>query len=159
MYRRLRRLVFEERYGSGNREALKTLVDSGLVAGILAYQDNEAVACCSVAPMEDFPNLDRSPLLKRLDDAPAWSLTCFFIAGERRGAYMFSPLVEAALDYAKRRGASVVDAYPSLNIKRGSSDSDRCMGVHSAFLRLGFNEVARRRDERAIMRSYLTDYR
>jgi GNAT superfamily N-acetyltransferase len=156
MYWRIKRRTFEEQYGEGNREALKALVESGVVPGILAHERNEAVGWCSVAPREDFPVLDRSPVLRRIDDTPVWSLTCFFIARELRGGGLFAPLAELAVDYARERGARVVEAYPALPASGDRSDASLYMGLYPSLLRLGFVEVARPSPRRAVLRRHLT---
>jgi len=74
MWWRLKRKEFEAQQGDGNRAAMKAIVESGRVPGILGYDGDRAVAWCSVAPREDFPSLNRSPVLKRLDDEPVWSI-------------------------------------------------------------------------------------
>ena len=76
MYWRLRRSEFEQLSGDGNREMLKAIVDSGEVPGILAYTGEQPIGWCSVAPRADFSTLDRSRILKPVDDEPVWSITC-----------------------------------------------------------------------------------
>lgn len=74
------RREFEKRKGEGNRRAMKAIVDSGKLPGLLAYLETQPAGWCSVAPREEFSSLDRSPLLKRLDDQPVWSIVCFYVA-------------------------------------------------------------------------------
>jgi GNAT superfamily N-acetyltransferase len=112
MYWRLTRREFTEGQGEGNRRALKQIVDSGRVPGILAYSGREPVGWCSVAPREDFPSLERSTVLKRLDDKPVWSIVCFYIARGYRGKGVGEGLIGAAVAYVKRRGGKIVEAYP-----------------------------------------------
>jgi hypothetical protein len=75
-----------------NKESMRTVIESGRVSGILAYKGGQPVAWCSVAPRSEFPGLDRSPTLKRIDDEPVWSITCFVIAKEYRRKGMTSIL-------------------------------------------------------------------
>ena len=60
MWWRQTRREFDERHGEKNRRAMKHLVDSGEVPGVLAYADREVVGWCSVAPRESFSSLNRS---------------------------------------------------------------------------------------------------
>ncbi|HDR06229.1 MAG TPA: GNAT family N-acetyltransferase, partial [Candidatus Coatesbacteria bacterium] len=76
MYWRLKRKDFDKGYGEANRRELRRIVEAGEAPGILAYEGDEPVGWCSVAPREAFPSLDRSPVLKRVDDEPVWSITC-----------------------------------------------------------------------------------
>lgn len=85
MWWRIKRSEFELQKGEGNRTAMRALVDSGQVPGLLAYLDGRPVGWCSVAPREAYPVLDRSRILKPVDDTPLWSVVCFFVArGHRR---------------------------------------------------------------------------
>ncbi|HUP01152.1 MAG TPA: hypothetical protein VM737_06485, partial [Gemmatimonadota bacterium] len=43
------------------------------------------IGWCAVAPREDYPRLERSRILKPVDEASVWSITCFFIARTHRG--------------------------------------------------------------------------
>ena len=61
---------FDARKGESNRRAMKRIVTSGRTPGILAYHEGETVGWCSVAPREEFPRLERSRILKPLDDEP-----------------------------------------------------------------------------------------
>jgi len=51
---------------------MEAIIRSGEVPGILAYLEGEPIGWCSVAPREAFPVLDRSPVLKRVDDKPVF---------------------------------------------------------------------------------------
>lgn len=85
MWWRLSSADFERSRGDPNRQALRRLALEGDPIGVLAYEDGRPVGWCSVAPREDFPRLERSPILKRVDDAPTWSIVCFYIARPYRG--------------------------------------------------------------------------
>ena len=152
MWWRLKRADFQHQFGEGNRQALKQIVDSGQVPGLLAYQGERPIGWCSVAPREDFPVLDRSPVLKRVDDRPVWSIVCFVVATAERRQGMMGALIAAAVEYARASGAQIVEAYPIL--PEASADPRWLVfsGVRSAFERAGFVEVARRSKVRCIMR-------
>ena len=60
MYWRLTRTQFTKtRKGEHNRRNMHSLVDSGVIPGILAYSGDEPIGWCSIAPREDFPTLGR----------------------------------------------------------------------------------------------------
>jgi len=121
MYWRTTRAQFNKEAGEGNRLAMKSIVESGMVPGILAYQGRRAVGWCSIAPREDFASLERSPKLKRVDDQPVWSIVCFFIPKEHRRRGLMDLLLEAAVAYARDNGAAIVRATHGT---RG--EDDRC---------------------------------
>lgn len=152
MWWRIKRKYFEQQQGEGNHDAMCSIVDSGKVPGILAYSDGAPVAWCSVAPREDFPVLDRSPILKRVDDRPVWSIVCFFIAKDYRHQHLSSRMLKAAVDYAAQHGARIVEGYPITPKKDQAPDIYIFTGLESTFVKAGFVEVARRSEFRPIMR-------
>jgi len=151
MWWRLPRSRFNTGKAGGNRRALKRLVDAGRVPGILAYDGEKPVGWCSVAPRDDFPALDRSRVLARLDDEPVWSIVCFFVAKEVRRRGLTAGLIKAAVGHARKNGARVVEAYPLAHAK-GIPDPWAYTGFESVFARAGFTEAARRSPRRAVWR-------
>jgi len=154
MWWRLTHKEFEAGKGATNKKRMKRIVDSGRVPGILAYLGGEAVGWCSVAPREDFPRLERSRILKRIDDLPVWSIVCLFISKEHRRRGISIAILEAAVDYAADRGAAIVEGYAVEPRKKAIPDAFAYHGLASAFRRVGFEEVARRSETRPIMRYY-----
>jgi GNAT superfamily N-acetyltransferase len=140
--------------GVGNRRALKRLVDAGEVPGVLAYEGRRAVAWCSIAPRHRYGPLNRSRVLKRLDEVPVWSLVCLFVAKDRRGSGVALELVKGAVAWAAKRGAKVIEAYPKEPKPDGEDlpPVSSFMGVPSLFERIGFEEVARPAPGRVVMR-------
>ena len=155
MWWRLSRGEFERQKGEGNRHAMQTIVSSGEIPGILAYIDDKPIGWCSIAPRSAFPVLARSPVLKPVDDQPVWSVVCFFIARPYREQGVSLALLVAALDYARRRGARIVEGYPIEPKKDSAPDIYAFTGLVTTFRRVGFVEVARRSERRPIMRFYL----
>ena len=158
MWWRIKRSQFAKQQGAGNKKALKGIIDSGEVPGLLFYAGGEPVAWCSVAPREHFPVLDRSRTLKRVDDEPVWSIVCFFVAKpfRRKGASI--RLLKAGVDYAREQGARIVEGYPVEPRKTKMPDFSAFTGLASVFRKAGFVEVLRRSETRPIMR-YLTSER
>ena len=157
MWWRIKRSEFEKQRGEGNRKALKSTVDSGNIPGILAYLGNEPVAWCSVAPREQFPVLDRSRTLKRVDSEPVWSIVCFFVAKQHREKALTHALISASLKYAKENGARVVEAYPLDKQPSNHTAGEAYTGYATTFQKEGFKEVIRRSSIRPIMRYYFED--
>ncbi|MDP2949894.1 MAG: GNAT family N-acetyltransferase [Chloroflexota bacterium] len=151
MWWRLTRSQFGQQVGEKNKEALKAIVDSGEIPGLLAYAAGEPIAWCSVAPREAYPALERSRTLKRVDDAPVWSVVCFFVAKAFRRQGIMVPFLRASVEYARKHGAKIVEGYPVEERVR-LSGSEGYMGVVSAFRKAGFVEVLRRSETRPVMR-------
>lgn len=156
MWWRLTRSQFERQKGSKNKAALKKIVKSGQVPGILAYAQGKPIAWCSVGPRETYPVLERSRSLKRIDDKPVWSVVCLFVAKPFRNQGVSVEIIKAAVDYAKKKGAKIVEGYPKEPKKGRWPDAFIWTGHVSAFKKAGFVEVHRGAPTRPIMR-YLID--
>jgi len=157
MWWRLSRSAFDKRTGREKRQALKTIIDTGEVPGILAYADGQPIAWCSVAPREAFPSLERSRTLKRVDDRPVWSIVCFFVAKPFRRQGLMVRLLTAAVTYARERGAEIVEGYPVEAQRHKLPDVSSFPGIMSAFVEAGFVEVERRSEHRPIMRYFIAE--
>lgn len=155
MFERLTRSQWEQQRGEGNKQAMRAVVESGEVPGLLAYAGGAPVGWCSIEPREAFPSLDRSRLLKRVDEQPVWSVVCFFVARAHRGDGVTAGLLRAALAYAHEHGARIVEGYPVETSAARISDLSAWHGTASAFRQVGFVEVARPSKTRPIMRYVL----
>lgn len=152
MWWRLPRAQWERGRGEGNRAALRAIVDSGVAPGILAYVDGQPVGWCAVQPREAYPALGRSRILKPVDDAPVWSVTCFYVARPHRRRGLMRALLEAAVAHAAARGARIVEGYPVEPKRERMPDLYAYTGTAGVFRAAGFTEVARRSETRPIMR-------
>jgi GNAT superfamily N-acetyltransferase len=152
MWWRLKRSDFLKQKGEGNRKALKRIVDSGKIPGILAYANGEPVGWCSAAPRESYPTLERSRMLKRVDDKPVWSIVCLFVATPFRHKGVSVVLLKAAITHVKEQGGKIVEGYPVEPKKGYTPDPFAYTGLASAFRKAGFVEVIRRSETRPIMR-------
>lgn len=135
-----------------NRLAFKRLVDSGATPGILAYVQDEPIGWCAVAPRSDYSYLSRSRILQPVDDQPVWSVSCLLVSKPWRRQGVSAALLRAAADFARSRGARVLEGYPVEPHTREMPDVFAWTGTVAAFRRAGFEEVARRSATRPIMR-------
>jgi len=152
MWWRLKRSDFERQKGEGNRKALKRIVDSGEVPGILAYAQDEPIAWCAVAPREKFLVLESSRILKRVDDKRVWSVVCFFVAKPFRRKGVSGRLLKAAVDYVAKQGGKIVEGYPVEPKSPRMPSAFAFTGLTLTFRKVGFVEVVRRSETRPIMR-------
>ena len=155
MWWRSTRKEFTDNQGEGNRQAMREIVHSGKIPGILAYSEGKAIGWCSVAPREDFASLNRSRTLNAIDDTPVWSIVCFFVDKSRRGAGITEKLIQAAVVYARERGGKVVEAYPTVPKSDRVPPVSSYMGFPAMFEKLGFVECARPSVSKRIMRYYM----
>ena len=152
MWWRSTRHQFEQRQGEGNRQAMRAIVESGEVPGILAYREGRPMGWCSVAPRERYGSLERSHVLKRLDDTPVWSIVCFYVAKDQRELGVVEALIKAAVEYIRDQGGKVVEAYPTLPKAKRIPPVSSFMGTPAMFKRVGFTEVAQPSKSKAVMR-------
>jgi len=155
MWWRLTRSEFEAQQGEGNRLAMQAIVESGEVPGILAYAGDEPVGWCSIAPRERFGTLERSRVLKRLDDEPVWSIVCFYVAKAFRGQGVGEQLICSAVEFAWQQGGRIVEAYPTVPRAGRLPPVSSFMGIPAMFARAGFVECARPSQSRVIMRWFV----
>lgn len=157
MWWRETRADFDRYRGEGNRQLMKDIVASGQTPGILAYLDNEPIGWCSVAPREDYGSINRSRVLKPIDDKKVWSIVCFYIAKQHRGQGLNLRLIKAAVDYVEEMGGKIVEAYPTIPRGRKLAPVSSFMGIPDVFERAGFILVAQPSEARAIMRYIIED--
>jgi ribosomal protein S18 acetylase RimI-like enzyme len=134
-----------------NRAALKALVDSGEPPGLIGYHGKVPVGWVSIGPRDDYAKLRRSPVMKPVDDLPVWSIICFVVPSQYRRQGVARSLLAGAIAYAKERGATLLEAYPVDKPDR-SSDDAMWFGAKSMYDAVGFEEVARRKANRPIVR-------
>ena len=134
-----------------NRAGLKALVDAGRPPGLIGYRGKVPVGWVSIGPREEYPVLQRSPVMKPVDGRPVWSIICYVVPSEYRGQGVARELLEGAVAYAQKRGATLVEAYP-LDKPARSKDDAVWAGTKSMYDKAGFKEVARRKPHRPVVR-------
>jgi len=134
-----------------NRAGLKALVDAGNPPGLIGYRGKIPVGWVSIGPREDYAKLKRSPVMKAVDEQPVWSVVCFVVPSEHRGQGVAQALLKGALVYARKQGATLVEAYPVDKPAR-SKDDNMWFGAKSMYDHAGFWEVARRKPQRPVVR-------
>jgi GNAT superfamily N-acetyltransferase len=149
MYFRVRGRTWSNSTDADNRAELEGLTatadaSGGVAPGLVAYRDGSAVGWVSLAPREDYERLAFSKLLRPVDERPVWSIVCFVVAGRQRGKGVATALLDAAIAYAKERGASTLEAYP-IHESRGRVSSDSAYaGTQGMYERAGFDVVETR---------------
>lgn len=134
-----------------NRRDLKALTRSAIAPGLIGYRHRAPIGWISLGPREDFRKLERSIVMKRVDDEKVWSVICFVVPGEHRGQGVAKALLEGAIAYARRKRVRILEAYPVDRPGRAKDDS-LWFGTKSMFDAAGFREVARRKPQRPVMR-------
>lgn len=120
-------------------------------SGLVAYVDGEPVGWCAVAPRPVHLRMlrnNRVPWDGRNEDksdGTVCAVTCFVtrVGYRRRG--ISHALAEAAVDFARARGARAIEGYPDL-VEGGH------VGTRDTFARAGFIEVHQPTKRKVVMR-------
>lgn len=144
-----------------NREALRKLAGRRTAPGLVAYLEGQAVGWVGLAPREEYERLESSKVLARIDDVPVWSIVCFVVAAKSRGQGIALELLRGAIAYARKRGASTLEAYPVSDTRGRVRAADAYHGTQSMFEKEGFKLIEVRQWNKAsplrpIMRLSLT---
>jgi GNAT superfamily N-acetyltransferase len=146
--------AYHKRPREENRADFRHIVERGPPPGLLAFDGELAVGWCQMTPRGDLPWMDRGRVLRRVDDAPVWTISCFYIRSGYRRQGVTAALIQAAVKVAADVGAPALEAIPvDKALPKGVSND--FTGVASTFRRLGFEEIARRSPARPIMRRQL----
>jgi GNAT superfamily N-acetyltransferase len=132
--------------------------DSPRTSGLVAYLDGEPVGWCAVEPRTAYPRLPirRVALAERGEDkhdATVWAVTCFATRAGFRRQGISRALAAAAVDFARKRGARALEAYPMLT-EPGQEVTwgELHVGNQRTFAAAGFSEVSHPTLRRVVMR-------
>jgi GNAT superfamily N-acetyltransferase len=132
------------------RQRLHDQARSDQPPGLVAFDGARAVGWVSLGPRTDFERIVRSRVIPKIDDRPVWSIVCFAVSSSARGHGVARALLSGAIDYARERGATALEAYP---VRVATADDGSAEAIHpdSAFTgtlpmfeRAGFSVVADR---------------
>lgn len=139
-----------------SKAALKALVQEDPPPGLIGYLGETPVGWISLGPREDYAKLANSPTMKSVDDQPVWSVVCFVVPSEYRKQGVARDLLAGAIRYARKRGVRLLEAYPVDKAHPSASDAP-WFGSKSMFDEAGFEEVARRKPARPVVRLRLVE--
>lgn len=127
--------------GPARGEYVAELCRTGTPIGVLAYDGDEPVGWAAVAPRAD-TSFARNRRIPHVDDLPVWSLWCIRVRPGHRKKGISHALITGAVEFARTRGAPVVEAYP---LDNGDARVDPTMayaGIRRNFERAGFTHAA-----------------
>ncbi|PRA00307.1 GNAT family N-acetyltransferase [Arthrobacter sp. MYb224] len=147
--------------GAGDRAAaMRALSAEPIAPGVVAYRDSVPVGWCSISPRSQIPLLERSKLIRPVDDLKVWSIICVVVRSGYRRQGVSTEMLTGALRYAQALGAPAVEAYPV--DPEGRMDLTMAfVGTRKMFERVGFEligstDAVASRMPRLIMRKDLT---
>jgi GNAT superfamily N-acetyltransferase len=109
-------------------------------AGLVAYQESEPIGWISLGPRYDFSVIERSRATPPVDEVAAWVIPCITVLRGHRGQGVAIAMIRAAVDYAGKRGAPAVEAYPRAAGKRVHDDF-AFFGTEAMFRKAGFRKI------------------
>ncbi|EGD54509.1 GCN5-like N-acetyltransferase [Gordonia neofelifaecis NRRL B-59395] len=116
---------------------VRSLCESAVPPGVLAYDGDEVVGWAAVAPRSD-TTLARSTKVPHLDDLPVWSVWCLRVRPGHRGEGVTSALLAGAIDFARDNGAPILEGYPVDNDGRRVDLTMAFVGTRKMFEQAGF---------------------
>jgi len=161
-YWRLRSKDFSSAKVPQLRERLHGQAVSPQPPGLVAFDGDRAVGWVSLGPRPDFERVVRSRVIPTIDDRPVWSIVCFAVSESARGRGVARTLLDAAVEYARERGADALEAYPvAIDAAEPIHPDAAFTGTLPMFERAGFRMVADRasdpssRHQRVVVRREL----
>jgi GNAT superfamily N-acetyltransferase len=129
---------------------------SARTSGLVAFLGDEPVGWCAVEPRTAYEGLLRNNRVpwegreERRADEGVWAVTCVFARAGFRRRGVSRALVAAAVDFARKRGARALEAYPMTT--SASVVEELHVGTVGTFAAAGLREVGRPTLRRAVMR-------
>jgi len=149
---RVRNVDFKTATEASNRRVLEAAVTAtraqGRSPGLVAYRDGEAVGWVSLGPRDDYQRLMHSKVLAPIDEKPVWSIVCFVVGRKARGQGVAQALLDAAVEYAREHGATLLEAYPVETDGKRVPVAHAYKGTLGMFERAGFKVAERRQANR-----------
>ncbi|MET0716713.1 MAG: GNAT family N-acetyltransferase [Mycetocola sp.] len=128
--------------GTARADKVRQLCARELAPGVLAYLGDEPVGWAGIAPRSELHPIEHSRRIPHIDDLPAWSLWCIRVRPGFRKQGVTQALIRGAVDYARGRGAPVVEGYPVDNNGERVDQTMAFVGTRSMFERAGFTKAA-----------------
>jgi GNAT superfamily N-acetyltransferase len=104
---------FQTNRDEGNQLFQKAIVEAGKTPGLLAYIEGIPVGWIAIEPRGNYSGLERSRILKPVNDAEVWSISCFYVDRKFRFKGISTALISVAVHFAADKGATIVEGYPT----------------------------------------------
>ena len=135
--------------------------DAAETSGLVLYLDGEPAGWVAVEPRVNYRifqiNEPTATVWKGRKedrfDPDVWSVTCFRVRKEFQGLGLTYPMCAAAVDFARERGARILEGYPIVTDGAGNITwGEVFVGPLGAFLEAGFEVVHEPSKRRRVVR-------
>ena len=125
--------------------------------GLVGWLDDEPVGWVAVDRRLAYTRVRNSPVAwagrrEDKDDDSVWAIACVVVRRGFRRQRLTYPLIAAAAEHARDRGARAVEGYPMLTNGAEVTWDELSVGPVGPFLAAGFAEVSRPTKRRVVMR-------
>lgn len=127
--------------GTERADYMKGLCRRRTAPGVLAYDRDTVVGWLALGPRSELP-VARSKLIPQVDDLPVWSVICIKVRPGHRGEGISHALLDGGIDYARKKGAPVLEGYPVDNGRDKVDTTMAFVGWRSLFEDAGFDYVS-----------------
>jgi len=148
---RLPAAAYNKSKGEGNKELFHNLLLANEPLGVLAYNNKEAIAWCSISPKQRLNDMKKSRMMSHTGEEITWSIVCRFIKKEWRMKRVSSYINSRAVEYAFANGAEIVEAYPVVSKNDRMPDVFAWTGIWKSYEKAGFSVVKKLSETRLIM--------
>ncbi len=143
-------------FGGGNQRRFESLAGAGSTPmGVLASQAGEPVGWGACGPRSRYlaavgPSSTIMANRVEAEDHTVWLLPCLFVRDGSRGLGISHALVGAAVELARRDGATAIEGWPLAAAQQRSAEA--FVGREQVFAELGFTPRSRPTPDRVVMR-------
>ncbi|HKY51389.1 MAG TPA: GNAT family N-acetyltransferase [Candidatus Limnocylindria bacterium] len=107
---------------------------------LVAYDGKEPVGFVSLGPRYDYSRISNSKATPPVDEVEAWVIPCITVRRGHRGQGIGVALLQAAVQYAGKRGAPAIEGYPRAERKRVHDDF-AFIGTEALFRKAGYRKI------------------
>lgn len=123
-------------------EKVRELCGRDIPPGILAYDGDDVVGWCGVAPRSELHAFTHGTKIPHVDDLPVWTVWCFRVRGGYRGRGVAQALLAGAVEHARHHGAPAIEGYPVDNQGARVNTTMAYVGTRRLFENAGFAKAA-----------------
>lgn len=137
-------------------EMFRDEIEQGPPPGLIGYVDGEAAGWIRIGPRTRQARVPRTRMIaasstEPFDDESVWAVTCFVVRREHRGQGLTLALLRAAVDYARRSGARLIEGYPVDTKGEKQPSNELFHGALGTFLSAGFAMQTEMKPGRALV--------